>query len=71
MDLSNLQESESCEFKEVQVKLAKMAYRLLPIPDPRPSLIHLSILDVLVLLDIKKHPFRQKYPKRYFFATFL
>lgn len=32
MDLSNLQEIESCEFKEVQVKLAKMAYRLLQIP---------------------------------------
>lgn len=32
MDLSELQEIESCEFKEVQVKLAKMAYRLLQIP---------------------------------------
>lgn len=32
MDLSDLQESDSCEFKEVQVKLAKMAYRLLQIP---------------------------------------
>ncbi|RDW19175.1 transposase [Oceanobacillus arenosus] len=32
MDLSELQEIESYEFKEVQVKLAKMAYRLLQIP---------------------------------------
>lgn len=32
MDLSELQEIEFCEFKEVQVKLAKMAYRLLQIP---------------------------------------
>ncbi|WP_368657329.1 TnsD family Tn7-like transposition protein [Metabacillus halosaccharovorans] len=32
MDLFELQEIESCEFKEVQVKLAKMAYRLLQIP---------------------------------------
>jgi hypothetical protein len=32
MDLSELQEIESCEFKEVQVKLAKLAYRLLQIP---------------------------------------
>lgn len=32
MDLSDLQESESCELKQVQVKLAKMAYRLLQVP---------------------------------------
>jgi hypothetical protein len=32
MDLSDSQETESIEFKEVQVKLAKMAYRLLQIP---------------------------------------
>src|SRR5699024_9428137 len=32
MDLSELQVIESCEFKDVQVKLAKMAYRLLQIP---------------------------------------
>lgn len=32
MDLSNLQEVEFIEFKEIQVKLAKMAYRLLQIP---------------------------------------
>lgn len=32
MDLSDIQETEYCEFKEVQVKLAKMAYRLLQVP---------------------------------------
>ena len=32
MDLSSLQETESSEFKVVQVKLAKMAYRLLQMP---------------------------------------
>ena len=32
MGLSNLQEIESHEFKEIQVKLAKMAYRLLQMP---------------------------------------
>lgn len=32
MNLSELQEIKSCEFKDVQVKLAKMAYRLLQIP---------------------------------------
>lgn len=38
MDLSELQEIESCEFKEVQVKLAKMAYRLLQIPNNQFSI---------------------------------
>ncbi|WP_442594854.1 TnsD family Tn7-like transposition protein [Neobacillus sp. D3-1R] len=49
MDLTNLKEIESSEFKEIQVKLAKMAYRLLQMPINQLSVekVHLKYRTLL------------------------